>query len=69
MSGEPFAGEVAQRLAVLIGMIMEDEVERAISTSSGGLSELGQHLEGLQNAAADIGKLAAAAEVVIRRYT
>lgn len=64
---EPFAEELAQRLSVLIGMIMEDEVDGAVSTASGGLAQLSEKLERLGQAGADIAALAAAAEVVIRR--
>jgi hypothetical protein len=62
MPGEAVAQELAQRLSLLIGMIMEDEVDRAITISPGA------HQQELSLGAAvlrmgqDIMALAAAAE-------
>lgn len=41
MADEPFAEELAQRLALLIGMIMEDEVDGALTASLGRSAWLG----------------------------
>jgi hypothetical protein len=37
LSDEPLAVELAQRLSTPIGMIMEDEVDGALTTNSGSL--------------------------------
>lgn len=68
MPSEPAAEELAQRLSVLIGMIMEDEVEKAVSTASGGAAELADRLSALRQTGEDISMLAAAGEVVVRRF-
>jgi hypothetical protein len=60
--GADEAAELAQRLSVLIGMIMEDEVDGAIATP------VQLQINRLQRSGVDIMKVAAAAEVVLRRY-
>ena len=68
MPGEPVADELAQRLSVLIDMIMEDEVDESVTTPSGRSGQLlGAHRR-IGRAGQDIAKLAAAAEVALRRY-
>ncbi len=67
MADEPFAEELAQRLALLIGMIMEDEVDGALTASLGRSYGSGR-IAALHTAGEDIRRLAAAAEVVLRRY-
>lgn len=68
MTREPLANELAQRLSVLIGMIMEDEVDEAITVSAAGAAPLMVRIGELRSAGDDIVKLAAAAEVALRRY-
>lgn len=68
MTREPLADELAQRLSVLIGMIMEDEVDKAIVVSAAGAAQLMARMAALGRAGDDIMKLAAAAEVALRRY-
>lgn len=68
MTPEPVADELAQRLSVLIGMIMEDEVDQAVTATPGEPAQLQVRLAALARAGEDIAKLAAAAEVVLRRY-
>ena len=67
MADEPFAEDLAQRLSLLIGMIMEDEVDTAVSSLGGGPVEVSRRIAALHMAGEDIIKLAAAAEVVMRR--
>jgi phosphoserine phosphatase len=67
MADESCAVELAQRVAVLIGMIMEDEVERAVSALPSGYPQMIERLEALRQAGADIALLAAAAEVALKR--
>ncbi len=62
------ARELARRLAVLIGMIMEDVVDGAIFAAPADQTQLSGQLEALGQAGNDICKLVAAADVVIRRY-
>lgn len=68
MTSEPVAEELAQRLSLLIGMIMEDEVDASLSAATGGAKQLLARLALLRRAGEDIETLAAAAEVTIRRY-
>lgn len=68
MTHEPLADGLAQRLSVLIGMIMEDEVDEAITVRGGETAQLLVRMGALRSAGEDIMKLAAAAEVVLRRY-
>jgi hypothetical protein len=68
LSDEPLAVELAQRVSTLIGMIMEDEVDGALTTSSGSAGQLPILIDRLGRAGEDITRLAAAAEVIMRRY-
>lgn len=65
---EEEARKLAQHLSVLIGMIMEDEVDGALSATPGGPELLLARLAKLRRAGGDIELLAAAGEALMRRY-
>lgn len=63
------ASELAQRLSLFIGMIMEDEVDGAVTMTPAAPPQLASRIERLREAGLDIAALASAADVVLRRYS
>lgn len=56
-------------MSVLIGMIMEDEVDRAVMMTPAAPPQFAKRIKRLREAGLDIAALASAADVVLRRYT
>lgn len=69
MTKESVGGQAVPLLVLAIGMIMEDEVDAAVTSASVPAAKQPAFIDQLAQAGREILALAAAAEVLHRRYS